>query len=264
MSEGRERRKGYRLFLVATFAIFVAAALIWWLARGEASGEEAKPMVAYSSSIPLAFGEADIGAVVRGAGSADPFFLRLSERYVMEPINDLERLPDVAPAALLLVQPRALSPAENVALDRWVRSGGEMLLLTDPALTRESGYPLGDKRRPLFTSLASPLLSHWGLELVLPMDEPEERVERSVDDWSFETHAPGAFRKLPSGDANCALSGRGLIAECEVGEGRAVLIADADLIDPALWEAEGWFGRSDGAIRLIEHYLADMAATTPR
>ena len=63
---------------------------------------------------------------------------------------------------LLLAQPRALAPAEMVKLDSWVRDGGKLLILADPALQWGSLYPLGDKRRPLFTSLLSPLFSHWG------------------------------------------------------------------------------------------------------
>ena len=49
---------------------------------------------------------------------------------------------------LILAQPRPLSPAENVALDQWVRNGGRLLLFADPLLTEHSRFALGDKRRP--------------------------------------------------------------------------------------------------------------------
>ena len=67
--------------------------------------------------------------------------------------------------ALMLVQPRPLSPGENVALDQWVREGGHALLFADPVLTEESRFALGDKRRPQDVALLSPILSRWGLEL---------------------------------------------------------------------------------------------------
>ena len=214
------------------------------------------------SSLPLAFGEGDVGDVISGKSNADPFFQRLSERYRMEAVDNLETLADLAPDALLLVQPRAFNAAENVALDRWIRSGGEMLFLADPALTRESHYPLGDQRRPLFTSMASPLFSHWGLELTLPMDDASPLIERSVSGIDFETRAPGAFRKIEgkTGNSDCTLHDDGFMARCEIGEGEVVLIADADMVDPPLWQKSGIFWDDDGAIRVVETLLESMAA----
>jgi hypothetical protein len=45
---------------------------------------------------------------------------------------------------LVIAQPRVLAPGENVALDNWVRGGGHLLLIIDPAYTRRVG--LSDRR----------------------------------------------------------------------------------------------------------------------
>lgn len=254
----------HRTTWIALAAIALLLVLFFMLGSEETPAGEEKPAVGYMSSLPLAFGEGGAGAVLQGESSADPFYLRLAEEYRMQPIDDLESLPDVDIAVLMLIQPRGFNAAENVALDRWVRAGGNLVFLTDPALMRESGFPLGDKRRPLFTSMASPVLSHWGLELTLPMDEVQPRVERTVGDESFETRAPGAFRRgKGGGNADCVLMAAGLAARCDIGAGRALLLADADMIDPALWQESGWLGDEDGAVRLIESYLAEMTGKQP-
>src|SRR5205085_2218154 len=79
---------------------------------------------------------------------------------------------------IVMAQPRALSPDENVVLDNWVRGGGQVLLFADPMLTEESRFPLGDRRRPEGTVLLSPILKRWGLEL--PFDDDQPFGERSV------------------------------------------------------------------------------------
>lgn len=246
--------------LIALLVIVLAALVI-----GDDGREyEEKPLVGYMSSLPLAFGEGDFADALSAEGGGDAFYLRLSENYDMQPVDDLEQLGKIRADMLLLIQPRAFSAAENVAFDRWVRSGGEVLFLVDPALTRESALPLGDKRRPLFTSMASPLLNHWGLELTLPMDEVGARVERSVEGKSFETRAPGAFALTgkASSIADCDLSAKDLLARCTMGEGQAILLADADLVDPILWQESGLLGQNDGAVRLIEELMEELTAAS--
>jgi hypothetical protein len=139
-----------------------------------------------------------------------------------------------------LAQPRAFSPAELVQLDSWVRKGGRLLILADPALQWGSLYPLGDKRRPLFTSMLSPLFAHWGLELVLPIADAEPMAIRKIGKLSIRTQAPGEWLKINrGGSARCALAEGGLLADCKIGKGRALLVADADLLDTAYWEGRG-------------------------
>ena len=124
-------------------------------------------------------------------------------------------------------------------LDNWVRSGGRLLILADPALQWGSLYPLGDKRRPLFTSLLSPVFTHWGLELVLPITDDSPRAIRRISAFNIRTVTPGEW--LPKGrlSQRCSISSKGLLADCRIGKGRAVLLADADMLDVAFWEGRG-------------------------
>ena len=76
----------------------------------------------------------------------------------------------------MMIQPRPLSPQENVALDNWVAAGGRLLLFADPALTEDSAFAIGDRRRPQDVVLLSPILARWGLELELTRTSRSARV----------------------------------------------------------------------------------------
>jgi hypothetical protein len=164
----------------------------------------------------------------------------LQEQYNIRPLDNFDALDKSPLSLMLLAQPRALGPSELVKLDAWVRSGGRILILADPALQWGSLYPLGDKRRPLFTSLLSPLFSHWGLELVLPMTDEQAVVLREVDGLSIRTQTPGEWLpKTGKVSATCAIASHRMLADCRVGKGRALLVADADLLDTVYWEGQG-------------------------
>jgi hypothetical protein len=129
-----------------------------------------------------------------------------------------------------MAQPRALSPQENVVLDRWVRGGGHVLLFADPALTAESRFALGDMRRPQQMALLSPILTRWGLELRFDEDQPAG--ERLVD-WAgskLPVNQPGHFALLVQ-SGSCRLLAQGLGAHCRVGKGRVHALADAALLE---------------------------------
>ena len=120
------------------------------------------------------------------------------------------------------------------------------MIMADPALQWDSEYPLGDKRRPLFTSMLSPLFGHWGLELVLPIGDDagsaDGKIIKKIGEWSVQTVTAGAWQRTGSKSAandDCALGHGGFVAECKIGRGTAVLIADADLLDPELWQGSG-------------------------
>ncbi len=127
-------------------------------------------------------------------------------------------------------QPRALAPAENVALDSWVRGGGHLLLFADPMLTQDSAFGLGDKRRPMDIAMLTPLLRHWGLVLAFNRDQSAgDRIGRAFD-IGFPVNLAG--RLVTSGRRGpCRTNNRGLAAECRIGKGRVVIIADAALLD---------------------------------
>jgi hypothetical protein len=141
---------------------------------------------------------------------------------------------------LLLAQPRAFAPRELASIDNWVRQGGLVLILADPALQWGSLYPLGDKRRPLFTSMLSPLLNYWGVELVLPLEDEGPASLRKIGVFNIRTVTPGEWLPKQSTAKNrCAILAKGLLADCRIGKGRAILVADADFLDAAFWEGRG-------------------------
>ena len=141
--------------------------------------------------------------------------------------------PETADRALL-AQPRALSGPENVALDDWVRRGGHVLLFADPMLTSHSRFPIGDRRRPQDVVLLSPILSRWGLEL--QFDEAQAEGERVTQFGQIDlpVELAGTFRitpRTPGAPADCELKASGLVADCAIGQGRALIIADAAMLD---------------------------------
>lgn len=130
---------------------------------------------------------------------------------------------------LVIAQPRPLGPQENVALDGWVRGGGQLLLLADPALTADSAFALGDPRRPQAVVLLGPILRHWGLELRL--DDGQAYGERNVEVMGAAVPTNLAGRWAVTGQAPCRLWGQGLAVSCAIGKGRVLALADAAVLD---------------------------------
>ena len=151
----------------------------------------------------------------------------------------------------MLAQPRALSPHELAAIDTWVRGGGRVLILADPSLHWPSVYPLGDPRAPLPVTLLDPLLDHWGVRVDLTaigrhVAPVKMNLREGARDWRLVVAAPGA---LVATGKDCHVESQGLIARCALGKGRAVLIADADLLSDPLWgDGEEGNGPAIGAL----------------
>ena len=172
--------------------------------------------------------------------TAHPAYARLQKHYDIIPLDNFETWDRQKIDLLILAQPRALTPAELVIVDNWVRSGGRLLIFADPALQWGSLYPIGDKRRPLFTSLLSPLFSHWGVELVLPMTEQQEVILFDVNGLTLRTQTPGEWLEKAGGEGGvCEILDRRILADCKIGNGRALMVADADLLDTVYWEGQG-------------------------
>jgi hypothetical protein len=178
------------------------------------------------TSLPILWREGD-GIAGQLAGPGKPHWVRsvLEECSLLVPLDTL-----LHPAGfddLLIAQPRPLEPAENVALDGWVRAGGHLLLFADPLLTSESRFALGDPRRPADTVLLEPILAHWGLAL-LAGDGARESAGTG-----FPVSAPGVLERLQGGPPDCAVEQEGLVAQCRIGKGTAFIVADAALLEPA-------------------------------
>jgi hypothetical protein len=84
------------------------------------------------------------------------------------------------------------------------------------------------------------LLAHWGLRL----DAPDERgpARRSFGGYRILTVSPGALY------GGCTISSDRLAADCRIGKGRAVIVADADFV------------RTDGLGRGASHNLDGLLA----
>ncbi len=194
--------------------------------RVPAQPPQERPGLGLFTSLPILWREGD-GIAAQLAPPGDPHWARpvLEEGRRLVPLDTL-----LAPGALadiVIAQPRPLEPAENVALDAWVRRGGHLLLFADPLLTAESGFPLGDPRRPADTVLLAPILAHWGLVL-----QPEEAA-REIAGAPFPVRAPGVLALAAGGSADCRIEQAGLIAMCRIARGTVLIVADAALLEPA-------------------------------
>ena len=150
----------------------------------------------------------------------------LSPMVFDDPLAAFATKPDL----LILAQPRPFAPDHLAKFDKWVRQGGKALVFADPALFWPSIFPIGDKRRPEGATLLSPLFGHWGLEQRIDDDQPEGA-------WSLEGRAPeivvvqsGYFVSDDAEAADCELRYQAMIAICNIGKGRAILVADADML----------------------------------
>ena len=201
------------------------------------SDQDLRPELLVMSSIPLQWGDATMAQIASGEAEPSPLFKTLSASNTLTLIDDVHRLGKSGKAPLLLVQPRALAPTELVVLDDWVRKGGTAIVFADPALDWPSDMPLGDQRRPLFTSLLNPLFRHWGVELALPVADEEAVVATTVGKYAISLKSPGIWvlPKNSKATARCNIRKDERMAVCAVGKGKALLVADADMLQEALW-----------------------------
>ena len=141
----------------------------------------------------------------------------------MVPISVTDQAELAKGRLLLMAQPRAQPAEDLVALDKWVRGGGRVLLLADPMLEWPSDRPLGDPLRPPPMFVDTGLLGHWGLRL----DAPDERGPKRgrLGGYDILTVSPGRCRAA----AKSAAIGSSRIAGW--GKGRATIVADADFLN---------------------------------
>ena len=195
------------------------------------------------TSLPLVFGE-QFSLEAKGS----PVLSALRERYDVAPIS-VSSTPELAKGDLLLMaHPLPQTPENLVTLDAWVRRGGRVLLLADPMLEWPSERPLGDPLRPPAMFMDTGLLQHWGIRL----DAPDQRgpQARQLAGREVLTSSPGALK------GKCDISADGLVAHCQVGKGRATIVADADILD---------VDHPDGpADHNVEAILAELASLAER
>ncbi|MFS0737331.1 hypothetical protein ABC347_09800 [Sphingomonas sp. 1P06PA] len=182
----------------------------------------AAPPIAVLTGLPLFWPEGGIGETLAGPPIDDSWRAALGGRAAI-PIETSAGPALAGQRLLLAAQPRDQSPADLVALDDWVRRGGRLLWLADPALARASRLPLGHPGRPPASPTMLPLLARWHVSIT---------PDRATGE-------------------GCMTAWDGLAADCRLGRGRAIIVADADLLfTPA------------GTARLA-YAIESLAADTP-
>lgn len=206
-----------------------------------------RPAIGLVTSLPIYWPEAaDIAEALSQGGETHWVKAAIERDYVLETLDLLSAENMSGLERLAVIQPRALTPAENVALDDWVAAGGRLLLVLDPMLTDHSRFSIGDPRRPADVALIPPLLRRWGL--AMRFDEGQEDAERTVRyraaDIPVRLGGRLATVLEPQAVATCSVVAQELIAQCARGEGRALILADAALFED---------GRSDdeNALRAV-------------
>jgi hypothetical protein len=202
-----------------------------------------RPTLLLLTSLPLVFGEQ---FSIEAGGS--PALKTLETRYRVVPISVSGEAELGKGRLLLMAQPRA-QPAEYlVALDKWVRGGGRVLLLADPMLEWPSDRPLGDPFRPPQMFADTGLFTHWGLKLDAP-DEPGPKLAQ-LGGYDILTDSPGSL------SGRCEISADRLVAHCLVGRGRATIVAVADFLNV---EKQGVAARHN-----LEGLLGELATLEPK
>lgn len=212
------------------------------------------------SGLPLIWGE----GAIRMAGPQSSAAWRFLDRgFTLRPVD---RIAERGAGRLLLIQPRAPTPTELVAIDRRIRAGARALILTDPLLRWPSERAFGDPAGPPRVGTLGPLLAHWGLALAGPEDLAATELRDVVlggERFRLMLETPGRF--VRAGAGACRIRTGGLVADCAVGRGRVLLLADADLLRESLWSdgqggASPSFRRSDNAA-FVAALLAKVTET---
>jgi hypothetical protein len=224
----RLRPSRLKLFLLAVLALAGCS-------RGHPAAPQPGETIGLYTSLPIAWNESvDIQGQLADAGPPHWALTALRERGKVIPLDTLAPLRLPAEGLLVLAQPRALTPQENVALDAWVQGGGRLLLLADPMRTGHSLFGPGDPRRPQDIAMLSPILGRWGLTLEFDEAQPAgERLVRSGE-GDIPVDLPGVFRisgKSGGKVARCRLEATGLLADCTAGRGRVLALADAAMLE---------------------------------
>lgn len=205
-----------------------------------------RPRLAVLTSLPIVWGEALSGgsegfaAALDGRAQSAPALAALERRFAVNMLDaiDARSLPKPTDrdAVLFLAHPKAFSPAELVALDGWIRQGGKALILADALLVWEPPFAIGDARNPPVTSLLTPMLDHWGLELALSAHDNMKFAQIWDEGEPLVLPASGYFVERREADGvSCSLSRGGIRADCAVGKGRVILLTDADMLQDYLW-----------------------------
>lgn len=206
------------LVFLAAALIAIAGLALAISSRDDGSPPRAsRPPLLLFTSLPILFSE-QFSLDQPGSKALEA----LQSRYTVVPISVTDEAELAKGGLLLMAQPPAQAPEYLVALDEWVRRGGRVMLLADPMLEWPSERPLGHPLRPPPMFVNTGLLGHWGLRLDAP-DERGPKLQR-LGGYEVMTASPGRLA------GRCKLSADALVADCAIGRGTAIVIADADII----------------------------------
>jgi hypothetical protein len=231
-----------------SWPVALAAVLFVLTGCGEAQSEAtlraaAKPKLGLMTSLPLYWPEGADLAALAGGGAAPPWQRQAIEaRFAIVPLDTLSPITALSPDAppsdplaglerLAVIQPRGLSPADNVALDDWVRGGGRLLLVLDPVLTGEYTAAVGDPRRPVDIALIPPVVQRWGVAVQYDDEQSSKLVDASLSGNYLPLLLAGDVMITDPAAADCEVLSAGAAARCSVGKGQVTLIADAALFE---------------------------------
>jgi hypothetical protein len=229
-----------RRALVIVLILIAAGAMLATTLRQRPVAQPGKPELLLLTGLPLVFGD-DFDPRQQGS----PALATLSQRFRVRPIGTSSGDELARGRLLLMAQPPAQSPDDLVALNQWVRDGGRVLLLADPMLEWPSQRRLGDPLRAPIMFTDTGLLGHWGLRL----DAPDHRgpMPRTLFGRRIIAASPGSLA------GTCGIGEQGFVADCRIGNGRAVVVADADLLNvpagapelKAVTDLLAWLSRND-------------------
>jgi hypothetical protein len=195
------------------------------------------------TSLPLLWPlDASVADIAGGSAPMPWIGARMEERFNLVPLDTLspiaplnagesERDPLAGLMQLAVIQPRALTPADNVALDEWVRAGGHLLLVLDPALTGHYDLPLGDPRLPNPSALVPPVMARWGLEVRFNDAAAAQPGALALPAGAVPLAQAGEIVPLDEADNTCAIADGGALAVCAIGKGRVTVLADAAVFE---------------------------------
>lgn len=253
-----------KLALGAVLFVFVLAFIAWSVAPRERE----KPALGLMTSLPIYWSEAgSIEDMLAQEGEPHWVRARLEEDFRLVPLDSLavpgsagEISASLAPIErLLLAQPAALPPADLVALDSWVRGGGHLVLFADPMLTAHSEFGIGDRRRPQAIVMIDPLLARWGLDLLFDAEQEEGERTEGFDTGTVQrgpVNLPGRLAArdgFPTAMEDCWIAANGLTANCSIGAGKVLVVADAALLEEP---HDGVLAERDEA---LDHLLASLS-----
>lgn len=246
-----------KLFIAALLLAALAGGGAWaWhenqkvccRAPDEPEPPQHRPKLGLMTSLPLYWPlGADLAGIAGGEGEV-PWQRRVLKRgHELVPLDTLSPIagltpeePESDPLAgierLAVIQPRGLSPADNVALDEWVRAGGHLLIALDPLLTGHYDLALGDPRRPTDIALVPPVLARWGVQSTFDPEQPPEVSYATLPGGEIPLVMKGEGRvdETESESNACESDASGAIIRCKsVGKGRVTFLFDATVFEHA-------------------------------